>query len=81
MKNEPAFPIPPIELTVEGQNIVSKGHGGLTKLEYFAGLAMGQMLIACTDGGRWIDHGATEAAKISVAGAKALIAELDGEGG
>lgn len=70
--NDPAFPTPAIE---NRNGDVQYGAPGITKLEYFAGLAMqGSMALSWPD---VPDAEASKRAKVAVANAKALIAELE----
>ena len=73
MKNEPAFPIITLDdfRDLPETNVKQTG-GGLTKLEYFAGLAMQASRSRNSNYKNW-----EELAKDSVDIAKALIAELE----
>ncbi len=74
MKNEPAFPFEQVEaITTNGQEIV-KNHLGLTKREYFAGLAM--QGLAARGNSSMSMEGRIERA---VDYADALLAELESE--
>jgi hypothetical protein len=79
MKNEPAFPIISVDdwRDISPSDVKQIG-GGLTKLEYFAGLAMAGLY---ANSRLYGDHGlqAEPAATEAVSAAQALIAELESQ--
>jgi hypothetical protein len=81
MKNEPVFPTTRIGQLVYPTHTKDEigQFGGLTKREYFAGLAMSNLCNTFFDDNEFLLHGPIETgvAKYAVAYADALIAELE----